>query len=171
MIPNQRSITYINDYPDPISSHFSDTISSSSVNLSISNEQSMLNKPNDLNIDSMNTKSISFFYTNFRNIVNKFQQFQSLVYSKSFDIIGLTETWLSDSIFNNEILPSNFTMYRQDCQSRGGGVLMAVNDKISSQKLPLSANLNLPYPVTMCTVYMYTLLLTITKPCLIFFQI
>ena len=43
------------------------------------------------------------FYTNPRSIINKLQQFQSLMYSKSFDIIiALTETWLTDSIFDNE---------------------------------------------------------------------
>jgi len=71
-------------------------------------------------------------------------------------------------------------MYRHDRQSRGGGVLIAVNDKISSQKLPLPANLevlsvrlNLPNPVTVCTAYIYPNItaITITKPYLIFFQI
>ena len=33
---------------------------------------------------------------------------QSLVY----DIICITETWLHDQIFNNEILPTNYTIYR-----------------------------------------------------------
>ena len=51
-------------------------------------------------------------------------------------------------------------MYRHDCQSRGSGVLIAVNDKISSQKLPLPANLeilsvrlNLRNPITVGIVY------------------
>jgi len=122
MIPNQHSITYINDYPDPISSHVSDTQAQVAVLTYVCNQHSTLNKLNDLNINSIITKSISFFYTSSWSIVNKLQQFQSLVvYSKSFDIICLTETWLSDRLFDNEILLSNFTMCRQDRQSRRGG--------------------------------------------------
>ena len=55
---------------------------------------------------------------------------QSLVYSSTFNIIGLTETWLSDSI---EILPTGYTIYRLDRPSKGGGVLLAVNEAIVSQ--------------------------------------
>ena len=51
---------------------------------------------------------------------------QSLVYSSTFNIIGLTETWLKDSILNSEILPTGYTIYRLDHPSRGGGVLLAV---------------------------------------------
>jgi len=101
-----------------------------------------------------------FFYTNSRSIVNKLQKFQSVVYSKSFDVIGLTETWFSNNIFDNEILPSNYSLFRHDRQSRGGGVLIAVNNKISCQKLTSPVNLelicirlNLPNPVTVCIVY------------------
>ena len=77
-----------------------------------------------------------------------------------FDVIGLTETWLSNSIFDNEILPSNYTLFRCDRQSRGGGVLIAVNDNIPCQKLSSPENLeatcvrlNLPNPITVCVIY------------------
>ena len=53
------------------------------------------------------------------------------MYSKSFDIIALTETWLTDSVFNNEILPINYKIFHKDRSSRGGGVLLAVNNRIS----------------------------------------
>ena len=70
----------------------------------------------------------SLFYTNPRSIVNKFQ---SVVYSKSYDIICLTETWLSDTIpvYDSEIFAYNYTIFRKDQQSRGGGVLVAVYNK------------------------------------------
>jgi len=35
--------------------------------------------------------------------MNKFNQFQSVVYTKNFDIICVTETWLNNMVFNNEI--------------------------------------------------------------------
>ena len=47
---------------------------------------------------------------NVRSIVNKINVFQNYVYSRSLDIVGITETWLSDKIFDNEILPSMYTI-------------------------------------------------------------
>ena len=67
-----------------------------------------------------------------RSLVNKLSSFQSYVYSSNFSIICLTETWLSDHVYNNEILPSDFVLYRKDRASRGGGVLVAVKKSLSS---------------------------------------
>ena len=49
----------------------------------------------------------SVFYINSRSIVNKLDKFQSVVYSNSYDIIAVSETWLTNDIYSNEILPSN----------------------------------------------------------------
>ena len=65
--------------------------------------------------------------------MNKFNQFQSVVYTKNFDIICVTETWLNNTVFNNEILPTSYTIYRKDRVNRGGGVLVAINNSIPSQ--------------------------------------
>ena len=75
--------------------------------------------------------------------------------------MGITETWLSVSIYNLEILPSSFTMYRRDRHSTGGGVLLAISSTIPST-LVLSATdmeqiivkLLLPKPILLCCVYL-----------------
>ena len=99
-------------------------------------------------------------YANPRSIVNKLKQFQSLVCSKTPDIIGLTETWLNENIFDNEILPSNYTLFRKDRPSRGGGVLIAVNNIFPCQLITSPENLEticiklmLPNPITLCVNY------------------
>ena len=87
---------------------------------------------------------------------------QSLAYSFCYDIIAISETWLSDSIFNNEILPSNFTIYRCDRRSRGGGVMLAVKDDIPSQLLSstsipsletLTVQIGINQPLIICLAY------------------
>jgi len=55
------------------------------------------------------------------------------IYTLDHDIIGLTETWLTDAILDNEILPINYSIYRADRDTRGGGVFLAVKDTIPSQ--------------------------------------
>ena len=64
---------------------------------------------------------------NARSIVNKLSGLLSFVYFSSIAIFALTETWLSDSFCDGEILPSHFTVYRRDRSSRGGGVVLAVH--------------------------------------------
>ena len=40
--------------------------------------------------------------------------------------------WLSDVIYDNEIIPTGYTIYRKDRSTGGGGVLMAIKDYITS---------------------------------------
>ncbi len=80
---------------------------------------------------------------NARSLINKLQQFQSFVYSKNVDIICVTESWLYDSIQDSEILPVNYTVYRNDRGARGGGVLVAVKNSIPSTLIHKSVSLEL----------------------------
>ena len=108
--------------------------------------------------------SIICYYLNIRSIVNKLSAFQAHVYSSDFDVVCLSETWLSDSLFDQEILPSNYNIYRNDRPSRGGGVLIATKDNIPvtaiTPYLPssnafeiLSIKLNLCKPIILTCVY------------------
>ena len=72
---------------------------------------------------------------NTRSLVNKLSNFQSFICSSDFSILCITETWLSKDIFDNEIIPSGYTIYRKDRDSRGGGILLAVKDNITSSQL------------------------------------
>jgi len=60
--------------------------------------------------------------------------FQCFVCS-SYSILCITETWLSKDIFDNEIISYGYTIYQKDKDSRGGDVLLAVKDKITSRQL------------------------------------
>ena len=52
------------------------------------------------------------------------------MYSHSFCILCVTETWLSDFIADGEILPTDYILYRKDRLSRGGGVMIAVKSSL-----------------------------------------
>ena len=80
---------------------------------------------------------------NARSLCNKLSLFQSFVYSSNHNVFCITETWLSGLIHDGEILPSKFVLYRKDRPSRGGGVLIAVNDSLPSLCIPSPPNLEL----------------------------
>ena len=64
--------------------------------------------------------------SNFRSLLNKLAQFQSLVFSSGVSIVACTETWLSPYVFDHEILLPSFTIFGKDGDVRGGGVLLAI---------------------------------------------
>lgn len=55
----------------------------------------------------------------------------------------LTETWLNDSILDNEILGNDYNIFRYDRNLKtsnkktGGGVLIAINSSLISSKVDL----------------------------------
>jgi len=69
----------------------------------------------------------------------------------------VTETWLTDSICDQEILPTNFTNYCKDQDSRGGGVMIAVRNNIHSELdcylEVLSLKIGIHSPFVLCIVY------------------
>ena len=115
-------------------------------------------------IDSFNNP-ITCCYYNARSLVNKLSKFQSLIYSSNYDIVLVSETWLSDSIFDQEILPTNYCIFRKDRHSRGGGAMIAVRDTIPTIAVKISTalvsnsievvsvNLMLRKPITLCCIY------------------
>ena len=80
------------------------------------------------------------------------------MYASEFNVFCLTETWLSDFVFNSEVLPYDFIVYRKDRPSRGGGVLVAVHDSIPSLLLSSPSDLEIVsikhnYDYISCAVY------------------
>ena len=106
------------------------------------------------------SSNISVRYLNARSLSNKIRNFQGLIYSSNFNIVGVTETWLTTDITNKEILPKGFNIYRKDRQSRGGGILLAISNTFSSTSLDVpseieavSIRVSLTSPIVFCVIY------------------
>ena len=72
----------------------------------------------------------------------------------------MTETWLDGNIFDNEILPKGYTIYRHDRCTRDGGVLIAIEGSVFSQLIDCPKELELllmqigiKHPTRICLVY------------------
>jgi len=83
-------------------------------------------------------KYVTVYLWNARSIVNKLNNFRCFVYTSKYKVYGITETWLSDHIYNNEILPIDYVIYRKDHSRCGGRVMLAC---ISSRRLPTPQNI------------------------------
>ena len=66
---------------------------------------------------------------NARSLSNNFSYFQSYVYSCQPSIFAVSETWLSNSHHDGEILPTDYNIFHKDRGSRGG-VLLAIDNNL-----------------------------------------
>lgn len=84
-------------------------------------------------------------YQNVRGLRTKVTNFNNSVTACEYDIIALSETWLSNDIRDGELFPNTFIVHRDDRHlqalgvSRGGGVLLAVRDFFTSIRIDLSS--------------------------------
>ena len=90
--------------------------------LLISNDIQLSPKP----LNSLTLKSCSL---NARSIVNKRTELQAMVATKELDIIAITETRLNPDIMDQDVLSSDYNIYRRDRQEKV--VVLALRDNIS----------------------------------------
>ena len=78
--------------------------------------------------------SLKAFYCNAQSIKNKLSDLHDLLYSFEFEIIAISESWLSSIVVNGILDPrSKYTIYRRDRESKvGGGVCIFVSNVIHS---------------------------------------
>ena len=84
---------------------------------------------------------LSLYYFNATSIrgAEKLDEFNNSFSGSAYDILSITESWLHDGIFNEEILPNaNYEPYRRDRgndnshKQRGGGVMLCVSKQLQS---------------------------------------
>ena len=75
-------------------------------------------------------------------LIDNMKSFQDLVYADNLDLILVTETWLNSNFANNELLSKGYNIIRNDrmADKRGGGVLIALRENITYNRLTASKN-------------------------------
>ena len=81
--------------------------------------------------------SIKVGLLNTRSIVNKLSDFELFIMSNDLDIVLVTESWLSPSINDHEIVPQNFNIFRRDRNRNGGGVFIAAKPSLSPKTVAI----------------------------------
>lgn len=65
-------------------------------------------------VNSNITNSLNVYYQNTRGLRSKTVDFFNAISMIDFKVIALTETWLNDSVFNGELFPEDYSVYRAD---------------------------------------------------------
>ncbi|RMX50265.1 hypothetical protein pdam_00018206 [Pocillopora damicornis] len=71
-----------------------------------------------LNPGPLNSLTLKLCSLNARSIVNKRTELQAIVFTKELDIITITETRLNPDIMDQEVLSSDYNIYRRDRQEK-----------------------------------------------------
>jgi hypothetical protein len=78
---------------------------------------------------------------------------KSEVSYEQFDIIGLTETWLDNKVDDSELFISGYNFVRKDRGSRGGGVLLYYNERLSLEhRKDLENSCNIYNEIIVCVI-------------------
>lgn len=81
--------------------------------------------------------SLNIYYQNVRGLRTKSHDFLSNVLKCNYDIICLSETWLTPNFTDAEYFYHNYNVFRRDRGSgdvRGGGVLIAVRSELCARR-------------------------------------
>lgn len=76
-------------------------------------------------------------YQNVRGLRSKLSLFKKSLLNTNAHLIAVTETFLVSSVYDGELFPRGYTVYRQDRanDAGAGGVLLAVRDTFSSRRI------------------------------------
>lgn len=95
-------------------------------------------------------RKLSLLYQNVQGLNTKLKSFKLNISASNYDIIVLTETWLTPSVFDQEMFDNRYVVYRKDRnldstkKETGGGVLVAVKSIFNCHLLPVyCSNVNI----------------------------
>lgn len=94
------------------------------------------------NINNCNN-NLKIYYQNVRGLRTKTDIFYRQMCLSSYDIVVLTETWMTDGIHDSEIFDDRYIVWRRDRdysltgQKKGGGVLIATRNYLPVTLKPL----------------------------------
>ena len=114
--------TSIYNSMSPGVNNFSHDISDVSHNGTLNNHQTT-------HLNNNNNLSVLYFIA--RSIKNKIAEFQALVDIEKPHIIAITESWLDDSFNDGEVFPTEYSVFRNDRNTHGGGVALGIRSTLN----------------------------------------
>ena len=84
---------------------------------------------------------LTCLYLNARSLINKLDIFAATVETLHPDVIGVTESWATDKIYDAELQLPEYTMFRKDrAANKGGGVLLYVKTDLAPVEFTTSTS-------------------------------
>ena len=81
--------------------------------------------------DCFRMNGMHFLHLNARSIIPKMDEIKLLVKNSRPAVLGITETWLDDSVSDSEIAIDDYVIIRKNRNREGGGVLMFIHKELA----------------------------------------
>ena len=81
--------------------------------------------------DCFKKRGLYFVHLNARGILPKMEELDILALSTKAAIIAVTETWLDNTICDNEVCIPGYSIQRKDRNREGGGVCIFIRNNIN----------------------------------------
>ena len=87
----------------------------------------------DNEFERFQTKGLHFLHINTHSLLPKLDELRHIAIKSKASVIGITETWLDDSVTDSEVEIHGYSLQRRDRNRNGGGVGLCVyiNSNIS----------------------------------------
>lgn len=83
-------------------------------------------------VKSSQSKKVKIGHLNVRSLFTGFEEFSDLVLNNNFDIMCVSETWLNKDLPSDIVSIPNYSFFRKDRLSRGGGVGIYVRNNLNT---------------------------------------
>ena len=78
----------------------------------------------------LSKSNLNIAHLNARSLLSIIDDVHLLLYNEHIDILGISETWLDETIADDEICPPHYSIIRRDQNRRGGGVAILLSDRV-----------------------------------------
>ena len=86
----------------------------------------------DINmLNFSNTKGLHFLHLNIRSLLPKISELRFILQNAKPAVLCITESWLDNSVSDNEIKIDGYSVIRKDRDRSGGGVCMYINNRFA----------------------------------------
>ena len=102
------------------------------------NDQSLKDKEdvNVLDFSCFKGKGLTFIHLNVRSLVPKLDQIKNFANSANAAVLSLSETWLDESVHDNEVRIDGYVIERRDRNREGGGVCIYIRENLAFTRRP-----------------------------------
>ena len=96
-----------------------------------------------LQISQLQAKGLKMVQLNARSLLRNIDELRTILCTNSIDIGAFNETWLDDTVMDNEIGIDHYKIVRKDRNRRGGGVILYVREEYEVEVLQHASLQNL----------------------------
>ena len=84
----------------------------------------------------LKNKGLLFLHLNIRSLLPKLAEVKRLLNQSGASVLGLSESWLDESVTDGEVNIDGYTVIRRDRNRNGGGVIVYIKDGLAFNSRP-----------------------------------